>query len=166
MIFSSCREGPHDADQKRPAARGSQVRQRVSGRWRCGFNRRRRRGHGRLARTPPARRHDRGLNQVNFNVRIELDPTNVPLKLDMTASARIIGEFHADVLTVPLAALHADPAGGQQVEVINATGTQRVNVTVGLNVGTQVEISGDLKDGDKVSWTVTPRRTPGFMSGQ
>jgi len=119
---------------------------------------------GKVARIDPSGALVQGV--INYNVQIDLDPSTAPLRLYLTANARIIQATHADVLVVPLAALHADPAGGQYVEVVTATGTQRVNVTVGLNVGTQVEVTGDLKDGDKVALTVTPRRTTGFMSGQ
>ena len=107
---------------------------------------------------------------INYNVQIDLDPSTAPLRLYMTANARIIQALHADVLSVPLAAIHTDPAGGQYVEVVDQTGQQtsshRVNVTLGLNAGTRVEVAGDLKDGDRVSLTVTPRRTTGFFSGQ
>ncbi len=119
---------------------------------------------GKVARIDPSGALMQGV--INYNVQIDLDPSDAPLRLYLTANARIIQATHADVLVVPLAALQADPAGEQYVEVINATGTQRVNVTVGLNVGTQVEVTGDLKDGDQVVLTITPRRTTGFMSGQ
>jgi HlyD family secretion protein len=123
---------------------------------------------GKVARIDPSGALVQGV--INYNVQIDLDPSTAPLRLYLTANARIIQATHADVLAVPLAALHADPAGGQYVEVVDQIGQQtsshRVNVTVGLNVGTQVEVTGDLKDGDKVSLTIAPRRTTGFMSGQ
>jgi HlyD family secretion protein len=123
---------------------------------------------GKVARIDPSGALVQGV--INYNVQIDLDPSTAPLRLYMTANAHIIQATHADVLTVPLAALHSDPAGGQYVEVVDQVGTQtsshRVNVTVGLNVGTQVEVAGDLKDGDRVSLTVTPRRTTSFMGGQ
>ena len=123
---------------------------------------------GKVARIDPSGALVQGV--INYNVQIDLDPSTAPLRLYLTANARIIQATHADVLVVPLAALRADPAGGQYVEVVDQIGQQtsshRVNVTVGLNVGTQVEVTGDLKDGDKVSLTVTPRRTTSFMGGQ
>ena len=123
---------------------------------------------GKVARIDPSGALVQGV--INYNVQIDLDPSAAPLRLYMTANARIIQATHADVLVVPLAALHADPAGGQYVEVVDQIGqptsSHRVNVTVGLNVGTQVEVNGDLTDGDKVSLTITPRRTTSFMGGQ
>lgn len=123
---------------------------------------------GKVARIDPAGALVQGV--INYNVQIDLDPSTAPLRLYMTANARIIQALHADVLSVPRAAIHADPSGGQYVEVVDQAGQQassrRVNVTLGLNAGTRVEVAGDLKDGDRVSLTVTPRRTTGFSSGQ
>ncbi|HZY42140.1 MAG TPA: efflux RND transporter periplasmic adaptor subunit, partial [Anaerolineae bacterium] len=123
---------------------------------------------GKVARIDPSGALVQGV--INYNVQIDLDPSSAPLRLYMTTNVRIIQATHADVLTVPLSALHSDPAGGQYVEVIDQagqqTGSHRVNVTVGLNVGTQVEVSGDLKDGDRVILTATSRRTTNVFSGQ
>jgi HlyD family secretion protein len=123
---------------------------------------------GKVARIDPSGAVVQGV--LNYNVQIDLDPSTAPLRLYMTANARIIQALHADVLSVPRAAIHTDPAGGQYVEVVDQTGqqtgSQRVNVTLGLNAGTRVEVAGDLEDGDRVSLTVTPRQTTGSFSGQ
>jgi HlyD family secretion protein len=123
---------------------------------------------GKVARIDPSGALVQGV--INYNVQIDLDPGAAPLRLYMTTNVKIIQATHADVLVVPLAALHIDPAGGQYVEVIDQTGqptgSHRVNVTVGLNAGTQIEVAGELKDGDRVSLTIAPRRTTGFMGGQ
>jgi multidrug efflux pump subunit AcrA (membrane-fusion protein) len=103
---------------------------------------------------------------INYNVQIDLHPGTVPLRLYMTTNVRIIQATHADVLTIPLAAVRTDPAGGQYVEVMDQTGSRRVNVTLGLSEGTRIEVTGDLKDGDRVNLTVAPRRTTGFFGGQ
>jgi HlyD family secretion protein len=107
---------------------------------------------------------------INYNLQIDLDPSTAPLRLYMTANVRIIQATHADVLSVPLSAIHSDPAGGEYVEVVDQTGeqisSQRVNVTLGLTAGTQVEVAGDLKNGDRVSLTAAPRRSMGFFGGQ
>jgi HlyD family secretion protein len=50
---------------------------------------------------------------VNYNVRVLLDPTDAPLKLDMTANASIIGETHENVLSVPTTAIRTGGFGGQ-----------------------------------------------------
>ena len=119
---------------------------------------------GKVARIDPSGALVQGV--INYNVQIDLDPSDAPLRLYMTTNVKIIQATHADVLTVPLSALHADSAGGRYVEVIDPAGSHRVDVTVGLNVGMQVEVNGDLKDGDRVVLTITPRRTLNFMGGQ
>ncbi len=123
---------------------------------------------GKVARIDPSGELVQGV--INYNVQIDLDPSTAPLRLYMTTNARIIQATHPNVLTVPLAAIRTDPAGGQYVEVIDQTGqkasSHRVNVTLGLSKGAQVEVAGDLKDGDHVMLTVSPRRTTGFFGGQ
>jgi HlyD family secretion protein len=119
---------------------------------------------GKVARIDPSGALVQGV--INYNVQIDLHPGTVPLRLYMTTNVRIIQATHADVLTIPLAAVRTDPAGGQYVEVMDQTGSRRVNVTLGLSEGTRIEVTGDLKDGDRVNLTVAPRRTTGFFGGQ
>ena len=123
---------------------------------------------GKVARIDPSGELVQGV--INYNVQIDLDPTTAPLRLYMTTNARIIQATHPGVLAVPLAAIHTDASGGRYVEVIDQAGQQmrshRVNVTLGLSEGTQVEVAGDLKDSDHVILTIAPRRTTNFMSGQ
>jgi multidrug efflux pump subunit AcrA (membrane-fusion protein) len=47
---------------------------------------------------------------VNYNVRVNLDPTAAAVRLDMTANANILGERHENVLAVPSTAVRT---GGQ-----------------------------------------------------
>ncbi len=49
---------------------------------------------------------------VNYNVRVVLDQTDAPLRLDMTANASIIEATHENVLAVPTAAIRAGGQGG------------------------------------------------------
>ena len=39
---------------------------------------------------------------VNYLVRVDLDPTKDPLRIDMTANGRVILDTHANVLAVPV----------------------------------------------------------------
>ncbi len=113
---------------------------------------------GKVAAIDPAGQVVQGV--VNFNVRIDLDPTDAPLKLDMTTSARIIGESHADVLVVPINAVRSDAGSPPYVIVIDAQKNQRtVPVTVGLTQGKVTEVSGDLQVGDQVLVNATARPT-------
>ena len=111
---------------------------------------------GKVAAIDPAGQVVQGV--VNFNVRIELDPTQAPLKLDMTTSARIIGELHADVLAVPITAIRSDAGGAPYVIVIDPQNTQRtVTVKTGLTQNKLTEVSGDLHAGDQVLVSATAR---------
>lgn len=117
---------------------------------------------GKVAAIDPAGQVVQGV--VNFNVRIDLDPTNAPLKLDMTTSARIIGELHANVLAVPINAIRSGAGGSPYVIVIDSQNNQRtVEVKTGLTQNKLTEVSGDLQAGDQVLVNATAR-TSGFGS--
>ncbi len=77
---------------------------------------------GKVARIDPSGTLAQGV--INYNLRIDLDPSTAPLRLYMTTNVRIIRATHAGVLTVPLSAVRTDPAGGQYVEVVDQTGQQ------------------------------------------
>jgi HlyD family secretion protein len=64
---------------------------------------------GRVANIDPSGTVSNGV--VNYNVRVNLDPTDTALKLDMTANASLIGEKHEDVLAVPTTAIHTANSG-------------------------------------------------------
>jgi HlyD family secretion protein len=119
---------------------------------------------GTVAAIDPAGQVVQGV--VNFNVRIELDPTQAPLKLAMTTSARIIGELHADVLAVPITVIRSEAGGSPYVIVIDSQNAQRtVEVKTGLTQGKLTEVSGDLQAGDKVLVNATARATGFGASG-
>jgi HlyD family secretion protein len=117
---------------------------------------------GKVAAIDPAGQVVQGV--VNFNVRIDLDSTAAPIKLDMTTNTRMIGESHASVLAVPLNAIRSATEGSKYVVVVDQQGTQRsVPVTTGLTQGKLTEVSGDLQDGEQVLINPTTRPT-GFSS--
>jgi HlyD family secretion protein len=104
---------------------------------------------GKVAAIDPAGQVVQGV--VNFNVRIDLDPTTAPIKLDMTTNTRIIGESHANVWAVPISAVRSAPDGSKFVIVVDQPGAQRnVTVTTGLTQGKFTEVSGDLQEGEQV----------------
>ena len=104
---------------------------------------------GKVAAIDPAGQVVQGV--VNFNVRIDLDPTEAPIKLDMTTNTRIMGESHANVLAVPISAIRSATDGTQFVIVINQQNAQRnVTVKTGLTQGKLTEVSGDLQVGEQV----------------
>ncbi len=116
---------------------------------------------GKVASTDPAGTISQGV--VNYNVRINLDPTTAPVRIDMTANASIIEATHDNVLAVPNAAIRTGGFGGG-----NRQGGQAgVNVQVGQTVtntqqngqGGQPRIQGPsvlvLRNGQPVPVPVT-----------
>ena len=102
---------------------------------------------------------------VNYSVRVNLDPTEVALKLDMTANASLIGEKAENVLAVPTTAIRAGRAMNRSnaqgsesattttsnmVMVVKDGQARPVEVTLGMTSGDLTEVSGDLQAGDEV----------------
>lgn len=114
---------------------------------------------------------------VNYSVRVNLDPTDTALLLDMTANAAIISEKHENVLAVPATAIQTVSSSANQtsaniqsaraisntqsaqntprqpgsfVLVMKNGQPQRVPVTVGMTAGDLTEVSGNLTEGDQV----------------
>ncbi len=65
---------------------------------------------GRVAAIDPAGTISQGV--VNYNVRVMLDKTEAPVRLDMTANSSIIEATHENVLAVPTAAIRTGGQGG------------------------------------------------------
>jgi HlyD family secretion protein len=96
---------------------------------------------------------------VNYLVRIDLNPTTDPLKLDMTANGRVILDTHTNVMAVPAAAIRSDPNGGYYVNIVDTTGEPfRVDVLTGYTDGSLTEVNGDLQPGDRVYLNEPPVR--------
>ncbi len=99
---------------------------------------------------------------VNYLVRIDLNPTKAPIKIDMTANGSVILDTHSNVLAVPGAAIRTDPKGGYYVNIVDANGQPfRVDVTTGYTDGNLTEVNGDLQPGDRVYLTQPPTRQLG-----
>ena len=99
---------------------------------------------------------------VNYLVRIDLNPTKQPLKLDMTANGRVILDTHSNVMAVPGAAIRTDPKGGYYVNIVDNNGEPfRVDVTTGYTDGNLTEVNGDLQPGDRVYLSQPPARQQG-----
>jgi RND family efflux transporter MFP subunit len=117
---------------------------------------------------------------VNYSVRVDLDPTDAPLKLDMTANTSIIGEQAENVLAVPTKAIRtgraANQAAAQSGQTISTTATSMVMVlqdgkprpvpvTVGMTAGDLTEVSGDLLEGNQVLVVTTTTTTTTDFGG-
>jgi RND family efflux transporter MFP subunit len=102
---------------------------------------------------------------VNYSVRVNLDPSDAALKLDMTANASLIGEKAENVLAVPTTAIRSgramnrgtaqsgttDTATASNMVLVLKDGQPRpVPVTLGMTAGDLTEVSGDLQAGDEV----------------
>ena len=138
---------------------------------------------GRVARVDPKGTVSQGV--VNYNVRVNLDPTDALLRLDMTANATIRGQTHENVLAVPASAIRQagqggfGRQGGQAIEgsfvlVLQDGRPRPVQVTVGMTSGDLTEVSGDLQEGDQVAIVTANSlqsvggdfpRGPGFFFG-
>ena len=103
---------------------------------------------GRVTRINPAGTVSNGV--VNYKVRVDLDPTDAPLRTNMTANVQVILDTHTGVLAVPGTAVRSDQQG-YYVNVVGADGTaQRVDVKTGYTDGDQTEVSGNLQAGQTV----------------
>lgn len=93
---------------------------------------------------------------VNYVVTIDIAPTDVPLKPDMTANADIVVAKKEGVLVVPNRAIRRDREG-KYVEVLVNGQPQRVYITTGLSDGKFTEVVAGLEEGAPVI-TSAPRR--------
>lgn len=99
-------------------------------------------------------------NLVQYTVRIDLDQVkdNVFLPLGATANATIQVKPATRELTVPITVIQND-SRGEYVVVVQANGsTRRVDVVSGTIVGDRVVVTGNLKEGDRLT-TVQPNNT-------
>lgn len=95
-----------------------------------------------------------GSTVTAYEVVVELDPGERPLKAGMTASATIIAEQRENVLSVPAQAVRNE--NGRQVVTVVTTGsdgkqqTQSLPVEIGTQFGERVEIAQGLNEGQQV----------------
>jgi len=109
---------------------------------------------------------------VNFPVTIDLNMENLPsgpgpggtgVLLEMTANVRIVQEVRQDVLLLPLEAIRREGAR-EYVLVSDPSGEpRRVEVVTGQFREDQVEVQGDLHEGEQVllSEGAEPAGSPG-----
>lgn len=95
-----------------------------------------------------------GKSVTSYEVVIEIDPGDRPIKPGMTASASIISERRASTLHIPAAAVRTQN-GASVVSLITTDkdGKQQVAdqpVQLGLRAGDQVEVLSGLSEGQQV----------------
>lgn len=95
-----------------------------------------------------------GKSVTSYEVVVEIDPGNRPIKPGMTASASIISDKRANALHIPAAAVRIEN-GVSVVSVITTDkdGKQTLStqqVQTGLRAGDQIEILSGLNEGQQV----------------
>lgn len=92
-------------------------------------------------------------NLVKYTVRIDLDKVEEDVFLPLGSTANVVIKIKEAEMTlaVPITAIQND-SSGEFVWVIESDGsTRRVDVVGGAIVGDLVAVTGDLKEGDRVS---------------
>jgi HlyD family secretion protein len=88
---------------------------------------------------------------VTYDVRIDLAPSDAPIRVDMTTSATIIVEEISDTLKIPTWAVHIDRETGQYyVRRQTGDGIERVDVKLGVRQEGIAQILDGLSAGDEV----------------
>ena len=95
---------------------------------------------------------------VLIPITIRLAPTDLPVRVGMTADVEIISASQQDALIVPLRAINSE-SGSAYVNRVNGDKTEQVEVTLGIVTDTEVEITSGLSEGDVVSVAAQPTRS-------
>jgi HlyD family secretion protein len=114
---------------------------------------------GSVERIAPAATFEGGV--VYYEVTIGLDPTDAPIRADMTANATIVVEELSDVLLLPTWVVRVDNTTGQTyVDKQVGNKTERVDVTLGTRYEGVVQVLDGLSEGDVAVWVETSRFGP------
>ncbi len=95
---------------------------------------------------------------VNYNVRVDIAGTDLPLRPGMTAAIGIVTQRKDNVLSLPTNVVRRD-AQGAYVEVMRLGQPVRVNITTGLSSDEATEVVSGLQEGDDVVLSGATRRT-------
>ena len=86
---------------------------------------------------------------VYYDVIVELDSTDAPIRADMTANATVVVEELADVLMVPTWVVRIDRDTGQTyVQRQVGEQTERVDIQLGVRSNSVVQVLSGLEEGD------------------
>ena len=89
---------------------------------------------------------------TSYDVTIELDPTDAPIRADMTANATVVVEELADVLTIPTWVVRVDRLDGQTyVDRPTEEGYERVDVDLGVRHEGVAQVLDGLAEGEAVA---------------
>jgi len=102
---------------------------------------------GRIVSIAPTASPEMGV--ISYRVRIEIDPTDAPLRVGMSATAHIITARAENVLLVPNRLIQIDRESDKAyVERVEGGLPVRVEVQIGMRNEQQSEIVAGLKEGD------------------
>ncbi len=88
---------------------------------------------------------------LNFAITIELDPTDIELKGDMTATADILIQDKKDVLLIPTQAIIETPRASLALVVTDETvEPERRRIVLGARTYEFAEVKSGLEEGEKV----------------
>ncbi len=104
---------------------------------------------GRVIAVAPAATLDLGI--VTYQLSIETEPVDLPLRVGLTANAEIIMEHKEDVLLVPNLAIAVDPTSGQRTVFVKTDdGLIETVVETGMTTDLYSEVISGLTEGDQV----------------
>jgi HlyD family secretion protein len=89
---------------------------------------------------------------VTYEVRVEIAPTEVPIRSDMTASATVVVEEKENILLIPNRAIRRE-GNLEYVEVLDQSGgteVRRVAIATGASNDAVTEVTAGLEEGDLV----------------
>jgi HlyD family secretion protein len=105
----------------------------------------------------PAATIDQG-GVTYYDVIVTLEPTDAPVRADMTANVTIAVEELNDVLTIPLWVVHVDRITGQTyVNQQVGDKIERVDVTLGVRYEGVAQVLDGLAEGDVAIWVPEDR---------
>jgi HlyD family secretion protein len=98
---------------------------------------------------------------VYYDVRIDLAPTDIPIRTDMTANATVVVDELVDVLLIPTWVVHVDTITEQTyVDKQEGKDAARVDVTLGVRYEGTVEVVAGVSEGDVLVWVPSSRFGP------
>jgi len=118
---------------------------------------------GTVERVAPVATLEGGI--VYYDVTVALEPTDAPIRADMTANVTVIVQELSDVLTVPTWVVRVDRSTGQTyVQRKAGDEVERVDVELGVRYEGRAEVLNGLSEGDEIVWV--PESSPFDFGGQ
>lgn len=106
---------------------------------------------GEVVAIAPSAKSSLGSALVTYQVHLAMGPTDLPVRVGMTANAALTTAEKEAVLLVPNEAINVDrQAGTYSVSLVLGDTVQEVEVTVGLHDGRHSQIISGLNSGDEL----------------